>query len=157
MSLSTSNSTRSVYKRPKKSLLPTLLTCPTLNDSKLHSIHSKFLWSFDSPRKDAKKQARLRGVKFFYALDVKLCQNEYKYLKCLRSDKPCCKYLILKFEKPDLKIKQFPERKHHLKEFKLVINSKTHLHLQTKFWTQIAPKITALDYVSNEIANFRQV
>jgi len=120
-------------------------------------IQSKLLWAFDSPRKDAKKQARVYGTKFFNILEVKLCNKDYKYLKCLKSDKPCCKHLILKLEKPDLHLRQFPERKHHLKGLKVVINSKTRLYLKRKFWSHIAPQITAIDYVSNEITNLQHL
>ena len=120
-------------------------------------IPSKLLWAFDSPRKDAKKQARVYGTKFFYALDVKLCNKDYRHLKCLKSDKPCCKHLILKLEKPELHLRQFPERKHHLKGLKVVLNSKTRLYLKRKIWSHIAPEITAIDYASNEITNLQHV
>jgi len=120
-------------------------------------IKPHLLWAFDSPRKDAKRQARVYGTKFFYALEVKLCNKDYRYLKCLKSDKPCCKHLILKLEKPELHVRQFPERKHHLKGLKVVINAKARLYLKRKFWSHIAPQITAIDYASNEISNLQHV
>jgi hypothetical protein len=120
-------------------------------------IKPGLLYYFDSPRKDAKRQARLRGIKFFFSLEVKLCNKDYHYLRCLKSDKPCCRYLIMKLDKPCLNTYDFPVRKHHTKLFKIEIGSKAHIDLTTKFWRRISPQITAFDYISNEIANFRQV
>ena len=135
---------------------------PSLRNSSMTSktpvkIKPALLWYFDSPRKDAKRQARLRCTKFFYSLEVKLCNKDYHYLKCLKSDKPCCRYLIMKLDKPCLYTYDFPVRKHHMKLLKIDIGSKAHLDLKTKFWKRISHQVTSFDYISNEIANFKQV